>query len=165
MTAADLQRLLACLPCGTELTLRIVLTAAAAPAAEDTRTLSLPAPSATDARTAQLAPVPSMDLTRRPDPTAVAADMQRTDSTARLTIGEWCAAMGNAVSARELKRAVAAGVLTASPRGVGRGHGAMTIAPTAMRTYLETRELMLEGSVPKGDWFFDVVRGAGSRVA
>ncbi|MHB1068780.1 MAG: hypothetical protein ACYC1W_02830 [Gemmatimonadaceae bacterium] len=165
MTAADLQRLLACLPHGTELAFRIVLTSAPVPSEEVILTQLPPIPQAAEAMMTQLPPVSAVDPIRAPDPSTVAAEMQRAQPTARLSIGEWCAAMENAVSARELKRAISAGVLTASPRGFGRGHGAMVIAPNAMHSYLETRARMMEEPLPKEAWFFDVVRGTRTRVA
>ena len=83
----------------------------------------------------------------------------------RLSINEWTVTLDGGISGRELRRAVEARVLPAMARGKGRGHGAVVIESAAMLTYLETREQMMEGTMPKADWFFDVIRGGGRDAA
>jgi hypothetical protein len=159
VTAADLHRLIASLPPNRRVTLTMVQIDGS-----DVGTILEPATATPVARPVIgdeptcAAPTPIQNLAS--SPVDLAKRIVETDDGALLTVAEWTARLGGAISIRELNRAVAAKAVVSRERGTGRGHCARVIVPTEMLAYLELREACLEGRARKPHWFGTVVKEA-----
>ena len=157
MTTADLQRFIASLPPDRRVTLTLIQIDG--PAVRTTSESAAPTPvvgavvgdEPTCATTSSIQPVAS-------SPVDLARHVVETDEDALLTVAEWTARLGGAISIRELNRAVAAKAVVSRERGTGRGHCARVIVPAEMLKYLELREACLKGHTRKPHWFGAVVK-------
>jgi len=85
-----------------------------------------------------------------------------------LTVSEWPrvidAVWMRSVSARELKRAVAAGALEGWVKGQGKDHRATIIGPDRMARYLTLCDAVQHGHEPRPPWWNTVRRGSNADI-
>lgn len=157
MTTEDIQRLLADLPSGRELT--IIIARATDETSGDSQ-FQAPGSSKSRAIVASGLSRPSNHgTTAAVTPVVLARNLHRGDPGIRPSVNEWHTHLQGALSVREMVRAVKARALAAEPRGSGRGHAAMVITSSSMIEYLETRERVIQGDLQRPAWFSGVIRG------
>lgn len=78
-----------------------------------------------------------------------------------LKVAEWGRQLDR-ISARELERAIEAGVIETRPKGHGRDHLATVIEPAEIKVYARLCERVQAGEEPKPEWWHNVRKGSNA---
>lgn len=69
-----------------------------------------------------------------------------------------------AISERELERAISAGAIAARTKGEGKDHRATVVEPDAMAEYLTLCDAVQHGKEPRPHWWADVRKGLNASI-